>query len=73
MAIQTIFRDNKKSGYREAWQHSEKVFEWAEREIHEMHKEAPQSVHPWGTYPEDAKVVRGKRYIKRRASANEQN
>lgn len=65
MTIKTIFRDNRKTEYREAWQNREKAFEWSKQQIEEMHAEAPQTVPAWGNYPEDAPVVPGKRYTRK--------
>jgi hypothetical protein len=61
MPIKTIFRDNPKTGYREAWQNGEKTYEWSHREVARMHAEAPQTVPAFGHYKADAPVSPGKR------------
>ncbi len=53
MTITTTMRDNTETMRREAWQNSKCVCEWRKVEIDRMHKEAPQSVPAWGTYPAD--------------------
>lgn len=61
MSIRTIFRDNRRSGYREAWQNGAKVYEWSERDIDVMHNEVPKIVPEWGAYSQNTPVTPGKK------------